>query len=147
MKNLLFSIVLFAFGGFVNAQNVTHNINNITNSGGLCSSYNLFASFNDSGNCPPSFAGVNCFDVPLGVTSHDALNESCSTFTDIVELRGMTIKEQISQSNYYVSFCDINGNLQLTGGGNINLPSCSSPTTAVIWSIDVPNNTINVTIL
>ena len=143
MKNLLFSIVLFAFGGFVNAQNVTHSINNITDFG-PCSGYNLFASFNDSGNCPPSFAGVNCFDVPLGITTHDALNESCNTFTNINELRGITIKEQISQNNYYVSFCDNMGNLMLNGSGNIPLTNCFSLPITVSWFIQ--GNTVYVTI-
>jgi len=54
MKNLLFLIVLLTLGNISNAQFVTHNINNITDSGGNCSGYNLFASFDDSGNCPTS---------------------------------------------------------------------------------------------
>lgn len=144
MKNLLFLIVLFAFGSFGYTQ-VTHSIYNITDFG-PCSGYNLFGSFNDSGNCPPSFAGVNCFDIPLGVTTHTAFNESCDTITNINDIRGMTIKEQASQNYYYVSFCDNMGNLILNGSENIPpLLSCFPPIpVSVSWTIQ--GNTIYVTI-
>ncbi len=139
MKKLLFLFVLFAFYG---STQVTHQIYNLTDFSGTCTGYNLFASFNNGGLCPPTFSSQTCFDVPIGLTQHEAENQSCSSFNVADEIRGIAIKEQNSQAVFYVSFCDNLNNFQLNGGRYIQLMNCIPNNIYVEWNIDVQNNSI-----
>src|SRR5690554_1506873 len=141
MKNLFFTIVLSLLSSFGYSQ-VEHEIYNTTDAGGTCLGFNFFASFNDLGNCPPSFTNHTCFDVPLGLTDHRAKNESCNNFFDITTIRGMVLKEYNTQTVYYVSFCDSSNNFLLNGSQHISLVNCTSTNVTVEWSIDVANDLI-----
>lgn len=122
MKNLLFLFVLVAFGSFVFTQ-VTHNINNNTYNNPNCQGYEFFVSFDNTDDCNPS-AGMPCFDVPLGNTNHNSSNQSCVTpFTNINEVKAMTLKEYVTGQIFIISFCNQSGNKLLSGSDVIGLRS------------------------
>src|SRR5690554_3626483 len=150
MKNLLFFIALFTFGSFVNAQiPVSHNINNNTYNNPSCQGYEFFASFDNTDDCNPS-AGMPCFDVPLGNTNHNSSNQSCDTpFSNINDVKAMTLREYLSGQDFVISFCDQNGNQLLSGSTVIGLPSCNLPNpfnVLVAWNINLATNIIDITI-
>lgn len=134
MKNLLLFIVFISFTSFTYSQ-ATFTINNATDASGFCSGTDFFASFNSTGICPPTFNGVQCFDVPVGITSHNAIDESCSTFPNINDVRGITLQVYGLPTFYYISFCDALGNLQINGSGSIATNNCFGVPTTVIWNI------------
>ncbi len=150
MRNLLLIIVLFVFGSFGFTQ-VTHNINNNTYNNPSCQGYEFFASFDNTNDCNPS-AGMPCFDVPLGNTNHNSSNQSCDTpFSNINDVKAMTLREVVSGIDYVISFCDPSGN-QLLNGGTVlyGLGSCHLPSPPAFvnlyWTIDPVSYVIEITI-
>lgn len=92
---------------------------------------------------------MSCFDVPHGVTNHDSRDQSCNTFTNISDVKAMTLKVYSTGQTFVISFCDSNGNPVLNGGTLINLSSCNIPGSAdvnVYWTIDLVSSHIDITI-